>query len=342
MTAELVLVTGSTGFVGHVLADELANSFLVRRVVRNAAGHASVPDQVVVPDLVDREAVRRALAGVETVVHAAGRAHVMRRMERDTDFYTSDVVGTQVLCEEAVRAGVRRFVFISSTKALGNYSMLSDATPAKPVDQYGRSKLAAEDAVRRILPASIHSTTLRPPLIYGPGVKGNMLTLLRLVDAEVPLPLGSVQNSRSMIFVRNLAHAVIGVLNTPSAGGETFLVSDGRDLSTPDIVRGLATALRRRPRLFNFPVSVIKTAAKMSELVDRASPFGRLSLMVDRLVSSQVVDSSRIWDSIGTPPPFGPEEGFLEMATWHRRSSTRSANVSVSAPIPRRSTVNYC
>lgn len=324
----MILVTGATGFVGrHLCARLVRDGVRVRGLVRG--GGAALPDGVEAAgaaDLLDRPAVRDAMAGVDAVVHLAARVHVMRDRAEDplAEFRRVNVEGTRVLLEEAVRAGVRKLVFASSVKAVGEGGdeALTEGTTPAPADPYGVSKLEAEALVRETAERNaLHAPILRFPLVYGPGMKGNMLRLFGLVDRGVPLPFGSVRNRRSMLYVENAVEAVLAVLSAPEAGRELFLCSDGEDLSTPGLVRAVASALGRPARLLPVPPALFLAGGRVGDVVARVAPFPLTSAAVDRLLGSLYVDSSRLGRIAGFRPPVSVAEGLERTAAWYRRAA---------------------
>jgi nucleoside-diphosphate-sugar epimerase len=320
-----VLVTGATGFLGgHVCGTLLQRGVVVRGAVWSD-GLALVPgvQPVALRDLDDRESLRRALVGVDTVVHLAARVHVMNDAAADPlrEFRRVNVEGTGTVLEEAIAAGVTRFAFVSSVKAVGEASVVpwTEVTPPVPVDPYGISKLEAEQLVRQLATAhGVHAPILRLPLCYGPGMKGNMLRLFALVDRGVPLPLGGVSNRRSLVYVGNVADALVAVLDTPQAAAETFFVSDGQDLSTPDLVRAIARALGRPARLIPVPPLLFQLAGRFGDFASGYLPFPVSSAAVDRLLGSLVVDSSKLTRVTGFRPTHRVEDGLRATADWFR------------------------
>jgi nucleoside-diphosphate-sugar epimerase len=303
-----ILVTGANGFIGRALCGAWApRGRPVRALVRRAesAPEGTVP--AVASGLSDLPALADALHGVHTVLQLAARVHVMRDRAADslTAFRAVNVEGTRMLLESAIEAGVRRFIYFSSVKAVGEFSDTpwTEAEPPRPVDPYGISKLEAERLVlERGRAGGLAATVLRLPLGYGPGAKANILRLFDLVARGVPLPFGAVENRRSLLFTGNLVAAVDAVLNA-EVGGETLFVSDGADLSTPELVHLIARGLGVRPRLLGVPAFL----------------FGLLPSAVERrLVGSLAVDIGRLRRLTGYFPPYTPEEGIAQMARWYR------------------------
>lgn len=312
------LVTGGAGFVArHVIPALTARGWAVRAVVRRDGDPVPAGAEVsAVGDLLDADWDSR-LRGVSAIVHLAARAHRMGESGPDAEarYQRDNVDVTAVLADAAARAKVSRFVFVSSVKAMGESTPIDspwdEGSPCVPVDAYGRTKLAAERALtahsaRSGLPVVI----LRPPLLYGPQVKANMQRLLSWIERGFPLPLASVRNSRSLLYVGNLADAICTCLEHPGAAGQTFLLSDGEDLSTPGLIRCLARALGKRAGLFPMPPRALLWGARLA---------GRSS-EAERLLGSLRVNSSKIRDLLGWKPPFTVDAGLLETARGFRPS----------------------
>lgn len=323
-----VLVTGATGFVGRAALERLrADGWLVRAAVRElpvlADRNASVDwrrigDLGDLGDLGDMgrtgsdAAWRELVADCDAVLHLAARVHVMNEDAAGSplDAYRrSNVAATLALANAAAEAGVRRFLFLSSLKVngVGRSRPYDESDAPAPADPYAVSKWEAEQALQRVSAATgMEVTILRPPLVYGPGVKANFLRLLRAVNSGLPLPLASIANRRSLIFLGNLVDAIALCLSAPAAAGRTYLVSDGDDLSTPDLVRAVAQALQRPARLLPCPESLLRLAGRV---------FGR-EAAIDRLLGSLPVDSRRIRRELHWLPPYSPAQGLRESADW--------------------------
>ena len=311
----VVAVTGVTGFVGQSLGREIASrAFGLRAVVRtvNQASELSYSniDYIGVGDITSHTDWSTALTGVDCVIHCAARAHIMHETAGDAlaAYRALNVDGSRRLAEQAAAAGVRRLVYLSSIKVNGEdtapgASFLFSDTPA-PEDAYGISKWEAEQALWDVsAKTGLEVVVVRPPLVFGPGVKGNLARLLKLVRLGLPLPLGGVQNRRSLIGLDNLVDLLIRCLDHPAAAGQTFLVSDGEDLSTPDLIRHMAAAMGRSARLFPVPVSLLRLTG--SALGKRAE--------IDRLLGSLQIDSSHTRQVLGWIPPVSIEEGIRRM-----------------------------
>ena len=314
-----VLVTGATGFVGrHVVERLVADGHEVHCAVRSIERARSVlPPRA---DLVAVVAIDRntnwdaALAGMDSVVHLAARAHILEERSDDplAAFLEVNTQGTLHLARRAAVHGVRRFVFVSSIKVNGDSSgagaIRAADTPA-PVDDYGVSKLRAEIGLADISAAThMRTVIVRPPLVYGPGVGANFRRLLRIVDRELPLPLGAVNNARSLVSVWNLGDLLVRCLEHPNAANRTFMVSDGQDLSTADLARHLATALGRRSRVFAFPRALLRFGATIT---------GQMAEYT-RLCSSLRVDMTETMAALEWRPPFELEESLARTARWYR------------------------
>lgn len=312
-----VLVTGATGFVGQALCQDLTRrGWQLRAAIRNQSGLPAGCEPCVIGDIGPDTDWTEALDGVGGVVHLAARVHVMRERARDplVAFRRINVEGTLHLAGAAIRAGVGRFVFLSSVKALGEKTPdgpWTDATPPKPVDPYGVSKWEAEAGLREMGErAGMDVVILRPPLVYGPGVKGNFRTLMGLIQRGVPLPIGGIGNRRSLIYLGNLVDAIEACLSHAAAAGQTYLVRDGEDLSTPELVHRLALALGRRPRMLPVPAAMLKLAA---------SCLGR-GAAAERLLGSLTIDDSRLRADLAWRPPFTVEQGLAQTARWYREN----------------------
>ena len=314
-----LLVTGANGFIGKTFSRLAKNKgYQLIRVVRPDAtrgeklGMTKDHDELLtISDIGPETEWGGLLAGVDGVVHLAAKVHVTPPECADlADFRRVNVMGTERLVSQAARAGVRHLVFLSTVKVNGEKTLgipFTETIVPTPHDAYGISKWEAEQALMRIsAETNLEVVVLRSPLAYGPEVKGNFLRLLKLVNAGVPLPLAQVQNQRSFIYVGNLVDAIIRCIEHPAAAGQTFLVSDGEDLSTPDLILRMGRALGHPARLWPFPPVLLHVAAKLMGKSADAS----------RLLCSLQVDSSKISKELGWKPPYSMDEGLTETAKW--------------------------
>ena len=330
MMSDSILVTGANGFLGRHVCRALERAGLrARGLVRGPTKFDACAEVAVASDLTDRGAIRAALRDVRAVVHLAARVHQIRDEDPDPmqAFRRVNVEGTRVLLEEAITAGVRRFVFISTVKAVGEATVepWTDDTEPAPTDPYGISKLEAERLVlEKSSRAGVEAVVLRLPLLYGPGMKANMLRLFDLVWRGIPLPLGLVRNRRSLLFVENAADAILAALFTEKGTGETYFVSDGEDVSTPDLVRAIAVALDRPARLVPFPVAALKTLGRCGDVLARFGPFPLTTAEIGRLLDSLAVDSSRIRSTLGFAPAYRLRDGLAITARWYREHRVRT------------------
>ncbi len=321
-----VLVTGGSGFVGGAVLAALTRA---GHEVRWTARRADDPRAVIVDPIGPETDWTRALEGMEAVVHLAGRAHVLRDKAVDPQgaFDRVNAHGTRRLAEQAAAAGVRQFVFVSSIKVNGEATgarAFTEADPPAPQDAYARSKAGAERALAEIAAHSpMEIVILRPPLVYGPGVKANFLSLLKLVAAGWPLPFGAIVNRRSFMFVDNLADCVVRVLAMPPRPGcRTYLVSDGEDLSTAELVTSLRAGMGMRPRLIGVPPAVLREAARLAGREAQAS----------RLIVSLQIDSSAFQRDYAWRPPVPPREALARTARWFATSRMeRSPEIPIKA-----------
>lgn len=311
-----VLVTGASGFVGNALARDLVREprFSVRGAVRAGAflPDAVLPVQGELSSSADWDAQ---LKGVDVVVHCAARVHVMRDSSPDplADYRSTNVDGTLQLARQAARAGVRRFVFLSSLKVLGELTqpgrpLRPDDKPA-PQDAYGISKLEAETGLRALAASSgMELVIVRPPLVYGPGVKGNFAALVRWIRRERPLPFGLIENQRSLVALDNLVSFIslcVDRSKSPAAASHAFLLSDADDQSTPELARRIARAYGKLPLLLPVPPALMRGAAR---LVGRHAA-------ADRLLGSLQVDSAKCLQLLGWKPVVTMDEQLERMAS---------------------------
>lgn len=303
------LVTGANGFVGRAVCSTLgARGFRTRAAVRR--GGISIPgtdDLLIAPGMLEGQLPEGALAGVDCIVHAAARVHVMNDTAADplAEFRRVNVDGTVQLARHAAAAGVRRFVFLSSIKVNGQGNApgqpyRADDVPG-PADPYGVSKLEAEWGLLEVAAETgMEVVIIRPVLVYGRGVKGNFAAMLRWLSRGVPLPFGAVHNRRSLVALDNLVDLLVTCIAHPAAANEVFLVGDGEDLSTTELLRRSARAMGRSAVLLPIPVPMMESAASL--LGKRA--------VAQRLFGSLQVDISKTRDLLGWRPPVSVDEAL--------------------------------
>lgn len=311
---ERVLVTGANGFTGRVTCRAfIAAGFAVRGAIRSSNHLPEGIEAIQIGDISQCPDWSKAVKDVDIIVHTAARAHKMRDDAADplSEFRRVNVDGTRYLAEAAASRGVRRFIFISSVKVNGEERIepYSEIDPPMPEDPYAISKWEAEQVLMQIArQMGMEVVVLRPPLVYGPGVRANFLRLLRLVHRGIPLPLGSVKNVRSLVYVLNLADAIVTCASHPRAAGQVYFVSDGEDISTPELIRRMASVLGRSPRLLPFPVAILQAAGRVT---------GRLA-EINRLTGSLSVCIDKIRRGLSWTPPYSLEDGLAATAEWYR------------------------
>jgi len=313
---EGILVTGATGFVGGQLIKRLNNqsSVAVRGAVRSTPTGDS-PGIIAVGEISADTDWSEALQGQRVVVHAAARAHIMDDTAADplTEFRRVNVAGTLNFARQAAAAGIQRFVFISSIKVNGEQTPLgtcfeADDVPA-PEDPYGTSKWEAEQGLQKLARETcMEVVIIRPPLVYGPGVKGNFASMIKLVDKGLPLPLGAVHNKRSLVALDNLVDLIITCIDHPGAANETFLVSDGEDLSTTQMLQGVAEAMGKPSRLIPVPASMLHLGASL---------LGKKA-MAQRLLGSLQVDISHTQKCLDWTAPLTVKQGLQRCFETHQ------------------------
>lgn len=314
MINQNVLVTGANGFVGQSVCPHLVDAkFSVRKAIRRKTENPVMQEDCqIVGDINANTDWSQALVGMDSVVHLAARAHVVNDFVTDplSEYRKINVEGTVNLARQAVKAKVRRFIFVSSVKVNGERTegkSFTENDNPKPEDAYGISKFEAEQALRQIAEeTNLELVILRPPLIYGAAVKANFYQLLNTVYKGMPLPLGKIKNQRSLLYVNAFADAIKACLVQPNAIGKTFLVSDEKSLSTPDLITTLGESLQRPARLLNVPVSWMKLGCKI---------LGKAAA-IEKLTSSLVIDDSKIRQELNWSSPYSFELGMQKTAEW--------------------------
>jgi nucleoside-diphosphate-sugar epimerase len=305
---ERFLITGASGFVGCFLCPMLkASGFNVRAVTRNLASCIQAEEHVLIHDINASTNWSGTMVGVDVVIHLAARVHVMLDTTSDplTEFRSVNAIGTENLARSAAASGVKRLIYVSSVKVNGEATSdgrsYSEQDIPAPQDPYGVSKLEAEQVLHRVAKETgLEVVIVRPPLVYGAGVKGNFAQMTAVLKRGVPLPFASVHNKRSLIYVGNLVDALLLCATHPAAAGQTYLVSDGDDLSTSELLRKLAVAMGNTPRLFACPTALLKLAGHLVGKSDQ----------VARLLGSLQVDSSKIRRELGWVPPYSLQQGL--------------------------------
>jgi nucleoside-diphosphate-sugar epimerase len=317
-----MLVTGASGFIGRMLCAELVRlGFLVHAALRDLVNHDIAGCEIAKISSIDSKTDwSNALTGVDVVIHLAARVHVMLDDASDPleEFRRVNVAGTEHLARSAALAGVRRFVYVSSIKVNGEATSegkkFSESDVPDPHDPYGISKMEAEQALHQVAAETgLEVVIVRPPLVYGAGVKGNFVQMLKVLAKGIPLPLASVHNRRSLIYVGNLVDALILCATHPAAAGQTYLVSDGEDISTPDLLHQLGAAMGRPARLFPCPLALLKLGGRLTGKSDQ----------VERLLGSLRVESGKIRRELNWTPPYTLQQGLQATAEWYRSEHPR-------------------
>ncbi|MFP5245490.1 MAG: NAD-dependent epimerase/dehydratase family protein [Thermoanaerobaculia bacterium] len=293
-----ILLTGGTGFVGTALQAELKKR--------------GIPYELSFQRVDLTTDWSEALEGHDMVLHLAGVAHVFGKEATEELFRKVNVEGTLRLARACVEKGVKRFIFLSSVKVNGDESgpePYREDTPPRPEDAYGRSKAEAERLLREM--PGLDVTIVRTPLVYGPGVKANFLALMRAVDRNRPLPFGLIRNQRSLIFVGNLVDALLLVASREEAIGQTYYVSDGEDVSTPELVQRIGRALGKSALALPVPLALLRLLGMLT---------GK-SGAIRRPLGSLRVDSTKIRRELGWTPPHTMDEGMRATAEWYQRSA---------------------
>ena len=303
-----VLVTGAQGFVGLPLSAALVKlGYQVRGAVRGNFQDKEGQETLSVGDINGDTVWSEVLADVSVLIHLAARVHVMNEMTDDplAEFRKINVEGTLNLARQAFKAGVSRFIYISSIKVNGEFTepgrpFKADDAP-QPMDPYGVSKREAEDGLRQLAEETgLEVVIIRPPLIYGLGVKANFLSMMRWLHKGIPLPLGSINNARSLVALDNLVDLIVTCIQHPAAANQTFLVSDGEDVSTTDLLKRTALAMGIKARLIPVPDILIKAGGKLLGKGD----------VVQRLCGNLQVDITKAQQLLGWAPPISVEEGL--------------------------------
>lgn len=318
-----ILVTGATGFVAsHLIPRLQADGHTTVAAIRSPESTGKLPipiPWVAVGEIDGQTEWHEALRGVDIAIHLAARAHILhdRAIDPDAEFHRVNTEGTANLVRQSIDAGVRHLIFISSIGAMATLSdrVLTEETPCQPDTPYGRSKLAAEKSLADLAAESAMTwTILRPTLVYGAGNPGNMASLVKLIRRGLPLPFGWVNNRRSFVYVGNLVDAIATCLTHPHAKNQLFLIGDGQDLSTPELIRKLAVSLDRSTTLIPVPPSWLKVLGWGGEIAQsclkRPLPVDRSA--IDRLLGSLAVDITHIRKTLDWQPPYTIDVGLQQ------------------------------
>ena len=303
-----ILVTGANGFIGTQLTETLANSgHQVRNTARSIAPNNPITSEMITCDLESADNLDHLTAGCDAIVHLAGRAHVMSDDPATSEslYLSANVDVTRRLAQSAARTGVKRMILMSSVKVNGESTTIDSPFTSQdipnPQDPYGRSKTQAEQVLWNVASTcELEGVVIRPPLVYGPGVRANFASLIGIVNRGIPLPLGSIHNKRSFVAIDNLIDCVATALQSSNAAGQTFLVSDGQDLSTPELIRAIASSLHKSPMLIPIPTALLKLAATTA---------GKRNAY-DRLCGSLTVDIASTKQKLSWTPPFTVQESL--------------------------------
>jgi nucleoside-diphosphate-sugar epimerase len=318
-----ILLTGSTGFIGQALLVELlAQSYNVVAGVRSSklAPFPVTVKNITVGPLSATTDWSLAIRDINVVIHVAARAHILNVLDAEarSEFRKVNKEGTLNLAQQAVAAGVRRFIFISSIKVNGEATALGQSFTANDEyipteDPYGLSKFEAEQGLLELAEESgMEVVIIRLPLVYGPRVKANFATMMKWMSSGIPLPFGAIHNQRSLVAVENVVSFIIHCIDHPKAANEVFLVSDGEDISTTELLRKVAHAFGKKPLLLPVPVSLMKFAAKLLGKSDVAN----------RLFGSLQVDSSKARDLLGWKPMITMDEQLKKTADAYLNEKT--------------------
>ncbi|MEE2745314.1 MAG: NAD-dependent epimerase/dehydratase family protein [Pseudomonadota bacterium] len=309
-----VLITGANGFIGRAVCKELRTSGFTLSGTSRDVSLRSGPENIPLHHVSDLDSTSDwspCLVRADTVVHLAARVHEMKKDSEssDAEYQRVNTNGTLRLAKLANDAGVKRFIFLSTIKVNGektNSKAFSEVDTPRPADPYSVSKWEAEKSLSCMIGGDMEIVILRVPLVYGPHVRGNFLSLMEACFSRRWLPLGGINNSRSFLYVGNLASAITATITNSAAADKTFMVSDGQNLSTPELIKRMARALGVGKRLYSVPMFILKAAGLIT---------GRIGT-IDRLSSSLEVDSSFIRKELNWTPPFSAEDGLNETARW--------------------------
>lgn len=320
-----ILVTGASGFVGHSLLEQFLQQDYTVRATYHRSKPGMSPDYNSAVNWINYDLgasdidYEKLLDGIDVVIHLAARVHVMHESGNKLDIYRKvNTDGTRLIADAAARKGVKRFVFLSTVKVHGENTgetpaqsrRFSESDNPAPVDPYAISKLEAEEVIKNICKdCSMDYVVLRPPLIYGPGVKANFLRLIRLAEKGWPLPLASIKNLRSMLYVENLCHVILTCIEHTKAANQIYLVSD-TDISVPDLINKISHCLGKKATLFPCPVALLKLAGRLTGKHE----------VIARLTDSLLIDNSKLVNELHWQPPVDIDEALKKTVNWYFES----------------------
>ena len=311
-----IFITGGSGFVGSALCKTLAKT--TKNVCasvrsRDFSSNFYNLEYVSTGDIRSKTNWKKILTNIDCIIHCVAKAHETNFFNKESlnEFRMVNVEATANLARQAAASGVKRFVFLSSIKVNGenniNDTIFRHDDPPNPKDAYGISKFEAEQELWKISKQTgIEVVIIRPPLVYGRGVKGYMKRLIKLINYGIPLPLSLINNKRSLIGIDNLVDIIIRCIDHPNADGKTFLVSDDRDLSTPDLLKLIASYMGSSVRLFPLPVTLLKFFSLILGMESE----------INKLIGSLRIDNSLTKEILNWKPPFNVEEGIRKMVDY--------------------------
>ena len=315
-----ILVTGATGFIASHLLPILHRQgwHIVAAVRKHFEQPPAIPLKIVAVGSIDGNTDwQKALEGIDTVIHLAARAHILRddTPNPEAEFLKVNTLGTKNLVKQSIQAGVKHFIFISSIGAMATLRdhVLTENSPCQPDTPYGRSKLKAEQTLIELANSSTMDWTIvRPTLVYGQGNPGNMKRLIKLVEKKLPLPFGSLNNRRSFVFVGNLVSAITTIVKHPQASKQIFLISDGAHISTTQLIIQIAQCLKLPYRLLPVPMMLLELAGYLGDATQMATrrTFALNSETIARLNGSLWVDSRKLCQTLNWKPPYNFEQGL--------------------------------